>query len=265
MNLERKFESEESLIVASANSNTLSEEVDFKLEKLERNPLSPLKAQSEISLNLKIYSIGDPVRDKCLEMLVTSLMVDQNEGQSPDELIINTAQSIEKFLFAEFKGTSPAYKSKFRSKYLNLKDKNNPTLRSGLISGIITPDRFISMTSAEMASDERRRVNSMIANQNLLNSQLAKDNAAETDQFKCGRCNQRKCKYYQMQTRSADEPMTTFVTCVNCGNRWRVIRHNVLHIYLILIFSFVEIYDKLNKCLCFLARIISCIISLYIS
>ena len=30
-----------------------------------------------------------------------------------------------------------------------------------------------------------------------------------------------KCTYYQLQTRSADEPMTTFVTCINCGNRWK--------------------------------------------
>lgn len=75
-----------------------------------------------------------------------------------------------------------------------------------------------------MASDERRRVDAKIAEQNLHNSQMAKDTAAETDQFKCNRCQQRRCKYYQMQTRSADEPMTTFVTCVNCGNRWRVSR-----------------------------------------
>lgn len=44
---------------------------------------------------------------------------------------------------------------------------------------------------------------------------------ASTDMFQCGKCRQRKCTYYQMQTRSADEPMTTFVQCVNCGNRWR--------------------------------------------
>jgi hypothetical protein len=25
----------------------------------------------------------------------------------------------------------------------------------------------------------------------------------------------------QMQTRSADEPMTTFVSCVACGNKWK--------------------------------------------
>jgi DNA-directed RNA polymerase subunit M/transcription elongation factor TFIIS len=39
--------------------------------------------------------------------------------------------------------------------------------------------------------------------------------------FKCGRCKSQKTTYYQLQTRSADEPMTTFVTCVNCGNRWK--------------------------------------------
>ncbi len=49
----------------------------------------------------------------------------------------------------------------------------------------------------------------------------AQDNQAETDQFKCGKCHQRKCKYYQMQTRSADEPITTFVTCMNCNHKWR--------------------------------------------
>ncbi len=42
-----------------------------------------------------------------------------------------------------------------------------------------------------------------------------------TDIYKCGKCHQRKCTYYQLQTRSADEPMTTFVTCINCGNRWK--------------------------------------------
>ena len=42
-----------------------------------------------------------------------------------------------------------------------------------------------------------------------------------TDAYTCGRCKKKECTYYQMQTRSADEPMTTFVTCLNCGKRWR--------------------------------------------
>ena len=44
---------------------------------------------------------------------------------------------------------------------------------------------------------------------------------AMTDMFKCGRCKLRKCTYYELQTRSADEGMTIFITCVNCGNRWK--------------------------------------------
>ena len=44
---------------------------------------------------------------------------------------------------------------------------------------------------------------------------------ASTDDFTCSKCKSKKCTFYQLQTRSADEPMTTFVTCINCGNRWK--------------------------------------------
>tara|TARA_B110001452_G_C15239509_1_gene429155 strand:+ start:1806 stop:2327 length:522 start_codon:yes stop_codon:yes gene_type:complete len=44
---------------------------------------------------------------------------------------------------------------------------------------------------------------------------------ASTDDFTCFKCKSKKCTFYQLQTRSGDEPMTTFVTCIDCGNRWR--------------------------------------------
>jgi DNA-directed RNA polymerase subunit M/transcription elongation factor TFIIS len=37
----------------------------------------------------------------------------------------------------------------------------------------------------------------------------------------CGRCKMSKVAYTQAQTRAADEPMTTFCECMNCGNRWK--------------------------------------------
>ena len=52
-------------------------------------------------------------------------------------------------------------------------------------------------------------------------SQLEGNKAMATDQFLCGRCHKRECTYYEMQTRSADEPMTIFITCLNCGKHWR--------------------------------------------
>jgi transcription elongation factor S-II len=51
-------------------------------------------------------------------------------------------------------------------------------------------------------------------------SQLATVQGTKTEGFKCGRCGKRNCTYNQLQTRSADEPMTTFVLCLECGNRF---------------------------------------------
>jgi len=45
--------------------------------------------------------------------------------------------------------------------------------------------------------------------------------SAATDVFTCRKCKKNQCTYYQMQTRSADEPMTVFVQCITCGNRWK--------------------------------------------
>ena len=52
---------------------------------------------------------------------------------------------------------------------------------------------------------------------------------ASTDDFECYKCKSAglkkeeytQCTYHQLQTRSADEPMTTYVTCIRCGNRWK--------------------------------------------
>jgi DNA-directed RNA polymerase subunit M/transcription elongation factor TFIIS len=42
-----------------------------------------------------------------------------------------------------------------------------------------------------------------------------------SDMFKCRRCGKSKTRYWEMQTRSADEPMTVFIRCLNCGKEWR--------------------------------------------
>jgi len=39
--------------------------------------------------------------------------------------------------------------------------------------------------------------------------------------FTCNRCKKSKTRYWEMQTRSADEPMTIFIRCLNCGKEWR--------------------------------------------
>jgi len=45
---------------------------------------------------------------------------------------------------------------------------------------------------------------------------------AMTDRYTCGKCKKNKCSYYELQTRSADEPMTMFINCLHCGHRWKM-------------------------------------------
>ena len=68
------------------------------------------------------------------------------------------------------------------------------------------PKRWSALIEAKKLKDENR---------------YAPRVEASTDNFTCYKCQSKKCSYYQLQTRSADEPMTTFVTCLDCGNRWK--------------------------------------------
>lgn len=49
-----------------------------------------------------------------------------------------------------------------------------------------------------------------------------RNNMATTDAYKCRKCGERKSSTYQLQTRSADEPMTIFITCENCKHSFKI-------------------------------------------
>lgn len=62
----------------------------------------------------------------------------------------------------------------------------------------------------------------------LIEETIAREKALYTQEktasifMYCSSCKKKsKCDYYQLQTRSADEPMTTFVTCLECDKRWK--------------------------------------------
>jgi DNA-directed RNA polymerase subunit M/transcription elongation factor TFIIS len=45
---------------------------------------------------------------------------------------------------------------------------------------------------------------------------------AMTDMFTCGKCKKKECTYYEMFSRSADEPAVIHIRCINCGNSWKI-------------------------------------------
>ncbi|KAJ2395385.1 AAA+-type ATPase, partial [Coemansia sp. RSA 2603] len=177
-----------------------------------------LAQRTAASDNASLPKTGDSVRDKCIELLYNSMAVDCDANS---ELLSGLAGGIETIEFEKTKSVSPTYRARIRSLCLNLRDKKNPDLRNSVINGNISVERFCSMSSEEMASKELKETINKMKEENLSNAKAPVAEVAITDQFRCANCKNRKCSYYQMQTRSADEPMTTFVTCVVCNHKWR--------------------------------------------
>uniref|UniRef100_A0A8C0GR91 Uncharacterized protein n=1 Tax=Chelonoidis abingdonii TaxID=106734 RepID=A0A8C0GR91_CHEAB len=117
------------------------------------------------------------------------------------------------------------YRNRVRSRISNLKDPKNPNLRRNVLNGAISPSLIARMTAEEMASDELKELRNAMTLEAIREHQMAKTGGTTTDLFQCGKCKKKNCTYNQVQTRSADEPMTTFVLCNECGNRWKVCTH----------------------------------------
>ncbi len=114
------------------------------------------------------------------------------------------------------------YVDKFKSIYNNLNKKSavkNKNLLTRLKKMEFQPHELAFMRHHQMFPEKWKvLVDAKIERDN---NATKIDDAIATDEFKCWKCGNRKCTYYQMQTRSADEPMTTFVCCLSCANRWR--------------------------------------------
>lgn len=204
----------------NGSSSSASKSSSKDSQKDDKSKDSKSKSSSQTSFPASSSSsTTDIVRLKCREMLAIALKVDEYpEGcASPEEL----AEELEEAIFAEFKNTDMRYKNRIRSRVSNLKDTKNPGLRMNFISGVIIASRLAKMTPEEMASDEMKKLREKFVKESINDAQLATVQGTKTDLLKCGKCKQKNCTYNQLQTRSADEPMTTFVMCNNCGNRWK--------------------------------------------
>ncbi|KAF2835525.1 transcription elongation factor S-II [Patellaria atrata CBS 101060] len=162
---------------------------------------------------------GNVTRDNCLKLMYNGLA--HMSEESPDD-VLRMAREVELAAFNAYQPeTSEPYKSKMRSLFQNLKSKSNPDLRKRVLSGDITPYQFVRMSHEELKSAKQRAEDAKINQENMNNAMVAQAEKSISASLQCGKCGQKKVSYSQAQTRSADEPMTTFCECMNCGHRWK--------------------------------------------
>nr|XP_023845184.1 transcription elongation factor A protein 3 isoform X8 [Salvelinus alpinus] len=190
-----------------------------KIPSTPTSPMSPSFSSAGVPLS-PCLATGETIRDKCIEMLAAALRTDDNFkefGTNCDSM----AAEIEDHIYTEMGSTDMKYKNRVRSRISNLKDPKNPGLRRNVLAGGIELRRFAIMSAEEMASDELKQLRNNLTKEAIREHQLSKTSGTISDLFQCSKCNKKNCTYNQMQTRSADEPMTTFVLCNECGNRWK--------------------------------------------
>ncbi len=176
----------------------------------------------------KDESIENRVRQRILSYIQTHFKdtFSAKEHEKIEHMILTSAitDARAKFVVKHFENSlfQVCYMNAARRLLSNLTPNSyvkNTVFLERIKQGQIAIEDFATMNSMdylpELYSDLRNRME--LREQHLLEG----NKAMATDMFKCGRCHKRETTYYELQTRSADEPMTKFINCLNCGNRWR--------------------------------------------
>ena len=110
------------------------------------------------------------------------------------------------------------YKQKIRVFLVNI---HNECI-DRLLKGEITPIQLSKMSEYELAP---RALQELRREELFFNTEACKQRSdtllTVTKMFRCGKCKSDHCGFVQFQTRSSDEPMTTFITCLDCGKKWK--------------------------------------------
>jgi transcription elongation factor S-II len=108
------------------------------------------------------------------------------------------------------------YLDRLKSIYINL---NNHEIIEQINSGNIKAHTIAFMTHQELRPDKWKELIEAKSKRDM--HKFESNIEAATDTFTCRKCKSKKCTYYLQQIRSADEPMTVFVNCLECGQRWK--------------------------------------------
>ena len=168
-----------------------------------------------------MYKVTNPekfrehISDKLFEIIKNRTIVSNLEkGIYNKSLDIGTKKKIVKKWENQY--FVQIYLDRAKSIFTNLKNEN---LLKIILEKKIKAHELAYMSHQEMNPE---RWNALIELQQIKEeNKYAPKIEASTDNFTCFKCKSKECSYYQLQTRSADEPMTTFVNCIRCGNRWK--------------------------------------------
>lgn len=169
-------------------------------------------------------SYNDQIRNQCV--LILNKELDNKISREVEKDIYNsvidfsTKNNIKKSWNSIIFKT--IYLSRIRSFYTNIKSDSyvkNTTFKKRILNSEIDHKKISQLSNHEINPEKWNDFIKKKIETEKLKYELKPE--AMTDMFKCTKCGSRSCTYYEMQTRSADEPMTQFITCLDCNNNWK--------------------------------------------
>lgn len=107
------------------------------------------------------------------------------------------------------------YSAHLKSVMTNL----NERIIQGINEGIIEPQQVAFMTHQEWCPEKWAKLIDTKSKRD--ENKFTLNMSAATDTFTCRKCKGNKTTYYLQQTRASDEPTTIFVSCLDCGTKWK--------------------------------------------
>ena len=160
-----------------------------------------------------------------LERLELMLVAALRRRQTNDELLPSAAvQPVARAVAEAVAGLGKASGEKARTLMEAFKDPLNDELRGKVRDGAIEPADLVRMDEIDLMNPEQRQKAEEVKafRAKARNTQeLLRAQAVTSDMFPCPSCGKRNCTMIQKQTRSGDEPMTVYCTCLDCGRAFR--------------------------------------------
>jgi len=147
----------------------------------------------------------------------------KDKNYESKKALMDKVVEIEEKLHEILKGETP-YLNRVLEIIHNLKDENNNEFRNNIIDGKITPEELCTMEATEMLNkNKQEEIEKQIKERidEVRTDWNEKHGEVTEGVYKCRVCGGKKTIQHEQQTRSADEPMTLFITCVNCKNTWK--------------------------------------------
>jgi DNA-directed RNA polymerase subunit M/transcription elongation factor TFIIS len=117
------------------------------------------------------------------------------------------------------KWDSPSFVQLYLNHLKSILNNLNSEILEKIKDGTIKPQKIAFMTHQELSPE---RWSALIESKSKRDKNKFEVNmSAATDTFTCRKCKGNQCTYYFQQVRSADEPMTCYISCILCGNRWK--------------------------------------------